>query len=151
MKSLKLITFFLFGTLSVFPQVGNTSNDTISPIRIGYTIKLNSIVLNEIRAIYIYLPDNYKKNHNSYPVLYLLDAETNFKPVCGVVDILSRWKIIPELIVVGLPNTDRMRDLTPTLDRKFKIGGGGNNFLGFLKEELVPYIDQNYNTNLSEY
>jgi len=146
MKNFKLIAIFLFSTLTGFPQVGNTLHDTIDPISIGYTIKLNSIVLNEIRAIYIYLPDNYKKNHNSYPVLYLFDAETNFKPVCGVVDILSRWKIIPELIVVGLPNTDRMRDLTPTLDRKFKIGGGGNNFLRFLKEELIPYIDQNYNT-----
>ena len=146
MKSLKLIAFFLFSTLSIFPQAGNNSNDTICPISIGYTIKLNSIILNEIREIYIYLPENYKKNHNSYPVLYLLDAETNFKPVCGVVDILTRWKIIPELIVIGLPNTDRMRDLTPTLDRKFKIGGGGNKFLEFLREELIPYIDQNYKT-----
>jgi len=46
--------------------------------------------------------------------------------------------------VIGIPNTDRMRDLTPTHDRKFDIGGGGDNFLKFLREELIPFIDQNY-------
>jgi len=63
-----------------------------------------------------------------------------------VVDILSSWKIIPETIVIGLPNIERMRDLTPTRDRKFNIGGGGDNFLKFLREELMPFIDQNYTT-----
>jgi predicted alpha/beta superfamily hydrolase len=146
MKNLTSIILFLFSTLSGFPQIGNTLQDTIKPISLGYAINLNSIVLNEKRTIYIYLPDNYKKNEDPCPVLYLFDAETDFKPVCGVVDILTRWKIIPELIVVGLPNTDRMRDLTPTHDRKFNIGGGGDSFRKFLCEELIPYIDRNYNT-----
>jgi len=146
MKHLKLIAFFLFSTLSGFPQVGNTVSDSISPINIGYSVKLSSKILNECRSIFIYLPDNYDNNQNPCSVLYLFDAETNFTPVCGVVDILSRWKVIPCLIVVGIPNTDRMRDLTPTLDRKFKIGGGGDNFLRFLREELIPYIDHNFNT-----
>lgn len=146
MKDLTSIILFLFSTLSGFPQIGNALSDTIKPISLGYAINLNSIILNEKRTILIYLPDNYNKSNNPYPVLYLFDAETNFKPVCGVVDILARWKIIPELIVVGLPNTDRMRDLTPTRDRKFNIGGGGDNFIKFLREELIPYIDKNYNT-----
>jgi predicted alpha/beta superfamily hydrolase len=146
MKNLTLIVLFLFNLLNGFPQIGNTLQDTIKPISLGYAINLNSNILNEKRTIFIYLPDNYKKNEDPCPVLYLFDAETNFKSVCGVVDILARWKIIPELIVVGLPNTDRMRDLTPTLDRKFKIGGGGDNFINFFREELLPYIDNNYNT-----
>jgi predicted alpha/beta superfamily hydrolase len=120
--------------------------DSINTINIGYIIKLKSKVLDEDRTIFIYLPNSYKEAQKSYPVLYLLDAETNFKCTCGIVDLLSRSSIIPEMIIVGLPNKDRMRDLTPTYDKKFKIGGGAENFLKFLKQELIPFIDQNYKT-----
>jgi predicted alpha/beta superfamily hydrolase len=126
--------------------------DSITSINIGYSIKIKSKVLNENRMIYVSLPDNYKENQKSFHVLYLLDAETNFKNTCGVVDILTsvenmaRSSFIPEMIVIGIPNTDRMRDLTPTHDRKFDIGGGGDNFLKFLREELIPFVDKNYRT-----
>jgi predicted alpha/beta superfamily hydrolase len=135
-----LIAIFLFGGKNAFSQ------DSICAINIGYSIILKSNVLNEDRTILIYLPDNYKENKKSFPVLYLLDAETNFKHTIGVVDILSRSSLIPEMIVIGIQNTDRMRDLTPTHDRKFHIGGGGDNFLKFLSEELIPFIDKNYKT-----
>ena len=146
MRHIVLLSGFLFNILTGFPQHKVIAQDSTTSITIGHAIQFNSIILNEDRTIFIYLPDGYKMNQESYPVLYLFDAEINFKPVCGVVDILSRWKIIPETIVIGLPNIDRMRDLTPTLDRKFNIGGGGDNFLKFLREELIPFIDQNYNT-----
>ena len=145
-RHIVLLSGFLFNILTGFPQHTVIAQDSITSITIGHAIQFNSIILNEERTIFIYLPDGYKMNQESYPVLYLFDAEINFKPVCGVVDILSRWKIIPETIVIGLPNIDRMRDLTPTRDRKFNIGGGGDNFLKFLREELMPFIDQNYNT-----
>ncbi len=49
---------------------------------------------------------------------------------------------LPEMIVVGVPNTDRMRDLTPTpVAGKF---GGGDNFLDFIELELIPYIEERY-------
>jgi len=141
-----LVVIFLFCAQNEFSQ------DSISEINIGYSIKIKSNVLNEDRTIFVYLPDNYKENQKSFHVLYLLDAETNFKNTCGVVDILTsvenmaRSSFIPELIVIGIPNTDRMRDLTPTHDRKFDIGGGGDNFLKFLGEELIPFVDKNYRT-----
>src|SRR4030042_5073746 len=119
MKSFTVMIFLQFSTLVGFAQAGNILYNTIRPINLGYTINLYSIILNESRTIFIHLPDNYTKDLNPCPVLYLFDAETNFKPVCGVVEILCRWKVIPGLIVVGIPNTDRMRDVTPTHeDRK---------------------------------
>jgi predicted alpha/beta superfamily hydrolase len=135
-----LLILFSFSCSNGFCQ------DSITTINIGYSIKFKSKVLNEDRMLFIYLPDSYEEPQKSYPVLYLLDAETNFKYTCGIVDLLSRSSIIPEMIIVGLPNTDRMRDLTPTYDKKFNIGGGAENFLAFLKEELIPFIDQNYKT-----
>ncbi len=145
-RRMVLLLLFLFNAFPGSSQDEAIIRDSIAPVNIGHAFQFNSVILNEKRTIYVHLPDSYTKEQKSYPVLYLFDAEINFKPVCGVVDILSRWKIIPGLIVIGLPNTDRMRDLTPTRDRKFNIGGGGDNFLRFLKEELIPHIDNNYNT-----
>ena len=58
------------------------------------------------------------------------------------------------MIVVGIPNTNRGRDLTPTeVDIDFFTGdsiqyvsGGGNIFLDFIEKELIPYIDETYPT-----
>jgi hypothetical protein len=63
--------------------------------------------------------------------------------------------IVPEMIIVGIPNTDRTRDLTPThivsdlpmMDSGFsKNTGGGENFAAFMEKELIPYIDSKYQT-----
>ena len=59
------------------------------------------------------------------------------------------------MIVVGIPNTDRTRDLTPThiesdlpmMDsNSTKTTGGGENFAAFLEKELMPHIDSLYPT-----
>ena len=62
------------------------------------------------------------------------------------------------MIVVGIPNTDRTRDLTPThmdswqvmdlvLDSDVcKNSGGGEKFISFIEKELMPYIDSLYPT-----
>jgi predicted alpha/beta superfamily hydrolase len=63
--------------------------------------------------------------------------------------------VIPEMIVVGIPNTDRTRDLTPshaeTMNgevRDFlKSSGGGNEFLKFISTELIPHIEKSYPTH----
>lgn len=146
MRLIVLLSGFLFNISVGFSQYDTIVEDSISPINTGYAFIFNSVILNEKRTIFIHLPYGNKMEQKSYPVLYLFDAEINYKPVCGVVDILSRWGTIPELIVVGLPNTYRMRDLTPIRDRKFNIGGSGDNFLRFLKEELIPYIDNYFHT-----
>jgi predicted alpha/beta superfamily hydrolase len=59
------------------------------------------------------------------------------------------------MIVVGIDNTDRTRDLTPThikedilyLDSSLaKTSGGGEKFISYLRKELIPYIDSHYPT-----
>jgi predicted alpha/beta superfamily hydrolase len=64
----------------------------------------------------------------------------------------------PEMIVVGIPNTYRTRDLTPThmdswqflnfvADTNFcKTSGGGEKFISFIEKELMPHIDSLYST-----
>jgi predicted alpha/beta superfamily hydrolase len=118
-----------------------------------------SKVLNEKRTIRIYTPAD-MDSFSAYPVLYVLDGEAQSVLAAGQVKYLSEsYKIIPNLIVVGIDNTDRMRDLTPThtdigpdgkLDTSanspFKKTGGGERFLQFIKTELMPFIETRYHT-----
>jgi len=60
---------------------------------------------------------------------------------------------VPEMIVVGIPNTDRFRDLTPTFTDRMPFpgkppgnAGGGEAFTDFMEKELIPHIDSLYPT-----
>ncbi|MFT6064968.1 MAG: putative alpha/beta superfamily hydrolase [Polaribacter sp.] len=54
------------------------------------------------------------------------------------------------MIIITIPNTNRAGDLTPTrVDIDFFTGdsiqyanGGGNKFLDFMEEELIPHIEK---------
>jgi predicted alpha/beta superfamily hydrolase len=125
-------------------------------IKIGVTDSLFSKELNEQRKLWVYVPDNYKKGSQTlYPVVYLLDGDGHFYSVAGMIHQLSMVNgntICPEMIVVGIPNTDRTRDLTPThVDIDFFSGdslkeksGGGGRFLDFIEKELIPYVEKTY-------
>ncbi|MBF4518889.1 alpha/beta hydrolase [Flavobacterium sp. ANB] len=108
-------------------------------------ILLHSKSINEDRTIWIHTPPEYATSTDTYPVLYLLDGGSHFKYVSEMVDFLSDFEtnFISKMIVVGIPNTNRGRDFTPTFDLK---ENGAEKFLGFIKDELVPYIDKNYRT-----
>lgn len=124
-------------------------------ISIGTTDSLFSPTLNEQRKVWVYVPESAAKSPNvKYPVVYLLDGNTHFYSVVGLIHQLSSINgntLCPEMIVVGILNTDRTRDLTPTHmksilgDTTFsRTSGGGENFTKFLADELIPYIDQHY-------
>jgi hypothetical protein len=56
---------------------------------------------------------------------------------------------MPEFIVVGIKNTDRSKDLFPeevTYRDGTKAGGRADQYLDFVREELIPYIERNYRT-----
>jgi len=116
-------------------------------ITIGTRIKIQSKVLNEERTIFIYTPTGYDRTQNKYPVLYVLDGEANFFYSAAIVNFLSRTGRMPRTIVIGIPNTERMRDFTPSIEKQTPNSGGANNFLIFLQDELIPHIDQNYRTH----
>jgi predicted alpha/beta superfamily hydrolase len=119
-------------------------------IYLGEFRTLQSEVLGEERIILVYTPAGYDRGQTKYPVLFLLDGPAHFHHVTGIIEFMSRNRLIPQMIVVAIANTDRSRDLTPTQD-KTRIGntptaGGADNFLAFLKDELIPFVDQNYRT-----
>jgi predicted alpha/beta superfamily hydrolase len=110
------------------------------------TAKIFSHILEEERTMYISLPDGYGDSEKRYPVLYVLDAEgeTLFpKCVSNVMDLNAK-DIVPEMIVVGIWNTNRNRDMIPETVSHRPGSGGSDHFLRFINNELMPYIRQNY-------
>jgi len=119
------------------------------PIAIGRTGQIHSDILHEDRVLRTYLPRSYGwAVDRRYPVLYLLDAETDFVHTASAVDYLASTGQIPEMIVVGVDSTNRIRDFTQTDWSEAWVGGGGApKFKAFLSKELIPDIERSYRTN----
>jgi predicted alpha/beta superfamily hydrolase len=113
------------------------------------TVKFYSRILEEERTIFVSLPDGYTTTEKDYPVLYVLDAEgeTLFPKCVSAVKDLSAKSLVPQMIVIGIWNTIRNRDMIPEAVSHRPGSGGSENFLHFIKEELMPYIQQNYRTS----
>ncbi len=120
----------------------------------GFADSVRSDILKEQRKLLIYTPYQGRKSRaatkDRYPVLYVLDGENNFRSVAITVERLADMGLCPPMIVVGIPSTDRSRDLTPTAVANntdgVKNSGGGELFLSFIEKELIPHIDSNYLT-----
>ncbi|MGD8428695.1 MAG: alpha/beta hydrolase-fold protein [Balneolaceae bacterium] len=118
---------------------------------------------NEITyKLYISYPPNYHKDTEKYyPVIYLLDADYSFAIAKNATDHLSERNSLPEVIVVGIAYTgknkyriNRTRDYTPTHTLKGgygpkiqEVSGGAPDFLKFMKNELFPFMENNFRTN----
>ena len=122
-----------------------TKNDIV----INSKLSIESKILKETRDIYIYLPEGYDQSEKSYPVMYVLDGETNFFISSAIASFMSfgRNGQIPQMIVVGIPNIARMRDFTPIPVQERINSGGADNFIEFLDQELIEYINNTYRTN----
>lgn len=125
------------------------------PIVIGETSSIRSKILDEDRTLMISLPDEYQGSKDAFPVIYVLDARNRFPHTVANVRELGRMGHMPPMIVVGIVNTRRTRDLTPAWThpepdeqnaRMIADGGGADSFLRFLGEELVPHIEKTYRT-----
>jgi predicted alpha/beta superfamily hydrolase len=114
---------------------------------------VHSAILHENRSINVYTPPAYRQQPMRLPVLYMPDGgmDEDFPHVVRAVDSLVRAGAIKPYIVVGIPNTERRRDLTgPTrlaADSAIapRVGGSGA-FRAFIRDELFPAIDARYAT-----
>ena len=117
--------------------------------------KIHSAILNEDRRAIVHLPRNYSKDTvRKYPVMYVLDGTSQDQHTADKITILSDAGLIPEAIVVGIPNTrgNRERDQTPpfmrtNVDDQNSPYGAADKFLLFIEKELIPYIDSSYRTS----
>jgi uncharacterized protein len=154
-SNLRLV-IMLFSALSVgasFMSVAVAAH-VGTDIVVGQRVNIQSRILNEERTLLIYLPASYETKAGAgrtYPVLYLLDGGTHFNALTGTIHHLSASSSavnrMPETIVVGIANTKRTRDLTPTHRESglySENSGGAAAFLLFMKEELFPVVQTRY-------
>ncbi len=123
----------------------------------GFQIQKDSVyssVLSEQRILNVVLPVEYKPGSGEkYDVLYLLDGDWNTTMVSELQNHLHHWEFTPPLIIVGIANTfinganQRDRDLTPTHIAGAPLSGGAPQFLAFIKNELIPYVNGKYPSN----
>lgn len=130
-----------------------------TPYTIGETYTIHSNILNEDRIIDVQLPQNYSNQDfakGKYPVVYVLDGDTNFSLVASLERFSTKFlfRSQPEMIVVGIRNIDRTKDYTPTKslsknkDNKlqYETSGGAENFINFIDKELKPFVNKKFRT-----
>lgn len=146
--SLRAVSTFLIVCLASITAIGQ---NLAPPAPERFTIHSN--VLNEDRAILVRMPAAAQGKKDKYPVLYLADGDGHINEVGAIIDFLASQNRCTPIMVVGIPNTDRTRDLTPThMDLRGGIGqaqpasGGGDKFLEFVQTELFPEIEKRYPT-----
>ena len=116
------------------------------PITVGETLRIASKKLDETREIRVYPPVSYARSKRRYPVIYTLDGEVSGPTVASAVRFMNGASAIPQMpegLVVAITNTDRNRDM-PVPEGYGK--GGEENFLSFLADELIPFIERRYRT-----
>ncbi|MGN6639599.1 MAG: alpha/beta hydrolase-fold protein, partial [Mucilaginibacter sp.] len=147
MKQFLIIVFVAIAALSCNKHPQNNN------ITIGKKDSIYSKILGEERKLWIYLPADAQQSKNKYPVVYLLDGDSHFASVSGMVQYLNGVGVSPDMIVVAILNTDRPRDLTPThsllmpdgsKSNDLKTTGGGEKFISFLQKELIPHVQSTY-------
>ena len=120
---------------------------------LGEAFAIDSKVLGERRTINVYLPPGYASATDRYPVLYMPDGgmAEDFPHVAGDVDVSIKNAVIRPVIVVGIENTERRRDLLAATTRADEReiaphAGGSDRFRRFLRDELKPRIAARYRT-----
>ena len=151
-------------------------NDNFPPVTIRDSELrfLKSRLLGKEYKILVALPIGYAESKETYPVLYVLDADLIFGAIAETVRLFAAARKsysieIPDMIVVGVgypiesartcypmdmakPSKyyrARAEDLTPTEDATMEGWpfGGANDFMAFIRDDLKPLINSNYRAN----
>ena len=114
---------------------------------------LPSVVAGHTYDVYVHLPAGYSAAAaKKYPVLYVVDGDNDFAPTLEYLGLLMAEYHIPEPLVVaigdggliGTPGNKRTRDFTPTTTPAAPESGGAPAFLGFIEQELLPFVEKTY-------
>jgi hypothetical protein len=110
------------------------------------THEIPSDHLGQPRSVTVVLPASYSGDSEfEYPVLYLLDGETNVDHASAVTAFLAETGVMPEAMVVAIhAGATRGQDYLPPASADGAPGGRANAFVDFMESELVPFIEAEY-------
>ena len=123
---------------------------------------IRSIIADDEFEVSIVILRRTHETGNRLPVVYAVDADTSFAWVAQTAGLMIIGEELPEMIVVGIGHPvgpvlndptatqkwseARQRHMGPTAVEP-QGGGGAEKFLGFIRDELIPFVDSNYPTN----
>lgn len=144
MSKFRFLSFIHLFAFAIFAGDASAQQLVASTAHTVHTI--NSTVLGEQRTVLVRVPPGYERSTQRFPVLLMLDAHSPQNGMmASIVESQAFAGAMPEMIVVGIQNTNRTRDLTPTkTDRAGS--GGGDKFLDFIEHEVLPLVDRTYRT-----
>lgn len=119
------------------------------------SFKLHAPTIGEDRVINVWLPPSYTFSTETFPVLYMADGGVvmeDFPHIANTLAKLIESKSIPPIILVGIENTNRRRDLsgfseTPKDSIYCPLSDGAKEFRSFLTNELFTEIEKRYRIN----
>jgi predicted alpha/beta superfamily hydrolase len=147
--SISHLRFFVFLAVFSSPAALCAEPSTLPlPVETG---RIESALLEETREFWVALPDGYRDATKRFPIVYMMDGELNFNSGCiGGVRLGAQMGEFPDFIIVGIRNTDREKDVFPeviTYPDGSKGGGRANQYLDFVREELIPKVEKTYRTD----
>ena len=149
---MKNFSYYLVLCLVFFGCKDNTQ--IIDPIPQYETFTIASKAVNETRVITVWTPEEYKNSTTPFPVLYMPDGgiKEDFPHIANTLAALIKAKSIPPIILVGIENTDRRRDLSGFSkvkeDEEYcPLTDGAKDFRAFITDELFAEINSRYRTN----
>ncbi|HYO14867.1 MAG TPA: alpha/beta hydrolase-fold protein [Thermoanaerobaculia bacterium] len=149
-KSMQWASLYLIAAVAVGRADRAVAADVQVPPHETFTVE--SAALQETRRINVYKPPGYDAaGATRYPVLYMPDGgvQEDFPHVATTIDTAIRAGEMRPLLLVGIENTERRRDMTgPTEveeDRKIapRVGGSAA-FRRFIGDELMPEVRRRY-------
>ncbi len=106
-----------------------------------------SFKLQERRDVRYYIPEDYDEE-KKYPLILVLDGEYLFDQVVANSKFYSQFHGMPQMIIAGInQNEDSIRLDDCAWDEENGLPDEkAKSFFEFIGIELIPYLEQNYNT-----
>jgi len=129
----------LFLVLSSIAQQKNANADLIAKQMI------RSSVLRESRELLVYTPVNVS---TKLSLILVFDGGGFFDAAVSAARFMNYYSEIPQMpeaVIIGIQNTDRNRDMP--IPQQYGGEKREDNFLKFVKDELIPWADKKYLLN----
>ena len=146
---MKNVHYIIFVSLCIIGCANKSQHQDTIPKH--DTFKIESKHVSEERVINVWVPPIYENSKDSLPVIYMPDGgiKEDFPHIANTIAKLVQEKSIPPIILVGIENTVRRRDLTGASEVKedeqyCPLTDGASNFRKFITEELFSEIHQKY-------
>jgi predicted alpha/beta superfamily hydrolase len=147
-----MLKIFVLALSLLSLSVCGQAQEPAGPIVIGEAFSVDSESLQETRTVNVFMPTRYGDAvERPLPVLYMLDGgiDEDFLHIAGLLQVMVSNGSIRPLMLVGIENTERARDMTgPSDDERdhemaARIGGAAA-FRRFFADELIPWVEARF-------